>query len=736
VAKPRIAILGGGAGAVTAAFYLSKPGWEQHFESITLYQQGWRLGGKGASGRGSDDRIEEHGLHIWFGFYENAFRMLNRCHLELDHRDQDQPRWPLCFDAIADSFIPCREISVTDYDGCGWKLWVADFFDYDDDDVPWGEGEKDKRLPGERPDDWTVGFYLVRCLELAADLAWSLVRPDQPLRIVAGGASEAAEAMAGLDRVVHALWTSLGGDVQQILSAAADAVDAFVAEGVDQPAFLFLLDLLLRALETVTDYFRTRYDELVRESDVVRRAWYVVDILVAIARGVIEDGVIEADSFAEIDDVDFRDWLLAHGAARDSVDCALVRAVVYDLAFGYENGDPQRPSCGAGTALRGLLRTFFTYRGALMWKMGAGMGDVVFAPLYELLVKRGVSVRFFHQVEAVRAATGGTKEIEEIDINVQADVDHVPPSAYLGGTGTPPTWTGRAVWPASPSKLLKGQDATVPPEVFESWYARGVAKSQPKVLRKGEGTDGFDVVVLGLPIGCLPDVAPDLVQAERWRRAVEKIQTVPTQALQVWLDREAPVLGARSGTVVGGFVEPFDTWADMPHLVSQEKVSGSKTVAYFCNVLPDAPAPDPQQALQWLAERKELVLANAERFLARDIKTLWPKAVDDIGAFKWEFLIAPPGTVGIDRLDHQYFRANVEPSERYVLSVPGSSAVRIPPADTDFANLYAVGDWTACKLDAGCVEAAVISGMLAANAIHEKYGDPNDVEPVIGWDSP
>jgi len=28
------------------------------------FQQGWRLGGKGASGRGIHDRIEEHGVHV------------------------------------------------------------------------------------------------------------------------------------------------------------------------------------------------------------------------------------------------------------------------------------------------------------------------------------------------------------------------------------------------------------------------------------------------------------------------------------------------------------------------------------------------------------------------------------------------------------------------------------------------------------------------------------------------
>src|SRR5919197_3584044 len=176
MALPRIAILGGGVGSVTAAVQLSNEGWQQRFDSITLYQLGWRLGGKGASGRGPGMRIEEHGLHIWFGFYENAFRMLRGCHQELDQRaDAGQPRWPLPFRNMDESFRACTEISLTDYDRCGWKLWNADFFDFDDD-RPWIE--PDPRPPGERPDDWSALYFLGRCLHLAADLAVLLERSE------------------------------------------------------------------------------------------------------------------------------------------------------------------------------------------------------------------------------------------------------------------------------------------------------------------------------------------------------------------------------------------------------------------------------------------------------------------------------------------------------------------------------------------------------------------------------
>ena len=62
----KIAILGGGFGSLCAAFELSDPKATPNYD-ITLYQLGWRLGGKGASGRDQSDhdRIEEHGIHAF-----------------------------------------------------------------------------------------------------------------------------------------------------------------------------------------------------------------------------------------------------------------------------------------------------------------------------------------------------------------------------------------------------------------------------------------------------------------------------------------------------------------------------------------------------------------------------------------------------------------------------------------------------------------------------------------------
>src|SRR4051812_26195236 len=82
----KIVILGGGIASLTTAFQLtSDPDWQQKYD-ITVYQMGWRLGGKGASGRDKDGRIIEHGLHLWFGFYENAFSLMNQVLTEYEER--------------------------------------------------------------------------------------------------------------------------------------------------------------------------------------------------------------------------------------------------------------------------------------------------------------------------------------------------------------------------------------------------------------------------------------------------------------------------------------------------------------------------------------------------------------------------------------------------------------------------------------------------------------------------
>jgi hypothetical protein len=210
----------------------------------------------------------------------------------------------------------------------------------------------------------------------------------------------------------------------------------------------------------------------------------------------------------------------------------------------------------------------------------------------------------------------------------------------------------------------------------------------------------------------VPHVAADLVAAHpAWRRMVDGVATVATRSAQLWLDREEAALGweGPSGVTLSGFGDTFDTWASMSHLLPVEDWPAGdppRSVAYLCGAMADT---DPSSGEAEV--RRALV-----RFLDSEAGVLWPDAVG-AGGFRWELLWDEERRHGPERLDAQYLRANLDPSDRYVQSLPGSGRHRLAPGGTGIDNLAIAGDWTACGLDAGCVEAATRSGVLAARAI-------------------
>ena len=192
---------------------------------------------------------------------------------------------------------------------------------------------------------------------------------------------------------------------------------------------------------------------------------------------------------------------------------------------------------------------------------------------------------------------------------------------------------------------------------------------------------------------------------------VEQVGTVATRAAQVWLTASEADLGwdGPSGVTLSGFGATFDTWASMPHLLPRESWPDDRGS--------EEPRLPVQRAARGRHRRGEGGVAAALRgFLDREVGALWPAARTADG-FRWELLVDPERRSGAERLRAQYVRANVDPSDRYVQSLPGSGRYRIAPGATGFANLAVAGDWTACGLDAGCLEAATRSGVLAARAV-------------------
>jgi uncharacterized protein with NAD-binding domain and iron-sulfur cluster len=710
----KVAVIGGGCASMAAAFELTRPEHQGKYQ-VTVYQLGWRLGGKGASGRGPSDRIEEHGLHLWMGFYENAFRLMRECYAEAgrDPKTCRMADW-------RDAFVPDHFNAMADRSPSGrWLPWKVS--------LPPLPG-----LPGDPPDSmrpWTVADYIARTVTLLRTLLDAVrVQTGES----AGASAESGvpfpttpSAVAeGMSRLLRMGQLATFGGILEGLRIIQVAVAAFPQ---------YPQNALLQLHEAVTNAVHSQLEAFIVRDDEMRRLWEIIDLTLAVIRGTIRfQLVVDPRGFDAINDYDCREWLRLNGASERSVNSAFVRAL-YDLAFAYEDGDVSKPRVAAGVAVRGSLRAFFTYRGAFFWKMQAGMGDVVFAPLWEVLRKRGARFEFFHRLENVRifdAAPGESPYVGELELNVQATIQ--------GGAEYQPLVNVRGLpcWPSEPdwTQLVDGLRLKREGWDFEChWDPRHVGK---KTLRV---TEDFDFVVLGIGVGAVPFVCKELLARDaRWRSMVERVKSVPTQALQLWMNRDMKALGWELEPVnISGFIEPFDTWADMTHLVPEETYPEPvRAVAYFCSVLPDASLEAAARS-SYPKERAAEVKENAVRFLNRDIVHLWPKAVDARG-FRWEVLAdsqVRSGNVAAEgeaRLDGQYWRANVNPSDRYVLALPGSIQYRISPLDPTYDNLTIAGDWTACGFTEGCVEAAVMSGLLAAHAISKSP----PLEQIVGYDHP
>jgi uncharacterized protein with NAD-binding domain and iron-sulfur cluster len=382
------------------------------------------------------------------------------------------------------------------------------------------------------------------------------------------------------------------------------------------------------------------------------------------------------------------------------------------------------------------MRMFFTYRGSLFWRMNAGMGDIVFTPLYEVLKQRGVRFEFFHRLvdtEISPKRAGEVPHVTALHFDVQAKVKRGLAYEPLVSVHDVPSWPSKPLY----QQLLRGKELEEEGRSFEGHWDSGKAAS--KTLKV---TDDFDLVVLGVSVGALPYVASELIEREpRWRAMVDHVKTVPTQAFQIWLRRDMSQLGwMRPPVNLSGFVQPFDTWADMGHLIREEHWTDDvRALAYFCSVLPD-PSLDGSAVTESLYKRqREVVRDNAVRFLDKEIASLWPRSSRKGGGFDWGLLAhdpdgagGPKKSTGKSRFDTQFWSANVNPSDRYVLSLPGSIQYRISPMDIDFDNLTVAGDWTRSGLDSGCIESAVMSGLLAAHALS---GRPA-LEDILGYDHP
>ena len=678
--KEKIAVLGGGVGGCMAAFWLSDPALGGRYD-ITLYQMGWRLGGKGASGRNTDPRLgnrsEEHGLHIWFGFYDNAFRAL-RAAYEVMGENGPFRSWRDAFSGQRDGFVASPLTGA-------WDYWLYTFPSYDT--TPDGE----ELTPGDDhplPDIWD---YFVRAFEWFIANGRDLVAIFDPLG-----------ALGGVVAIVQKLL-----NVIRLLPRDSVIVLDFMEGTIAN----------LRAFRAIV-HGLIDIDDVIPNVDSERERYFrMLDFGLTCFIGAFDDGAFQR-GFDPLDDVEFLPWLRSHGARYDGLDSPPIKAL-YDVAFSYRAGDMRQPDFAAGAALRCILRIYFGYKGAFLYKMNAGMGETVFVPFYEALKKRGVKFEFFHRVESLGLAADNS--IATIRVARQAVLKN---GAYdpLRRVALPGGSVFR-VWPEAPdeSQLASPVPAVGEPTFESAWCQMPVETRELTV-----GND-FDKIVLAIPVAALKHITRELADRDpAWAAMVSGVQTVRTQCVQLWMLPASDQLGwnptqtTAEGVVLDAYANPLNTLLDQSVILGTETWPGPQmpgSLFYFCGPMPDDPNEQPFTDGTYPATQTAAAMTTALDFFRTEIAPLWPDVVTASGALDWARAFDPLDRAGAARADGQYYRANIDPTERYVIGATGATALRLRSGESGFSNLFLAGDWTRNGLNVGAVESAALSGVQAARGI-------------------
>ena len=675
-AAKRIAILGGGIGALSAAFEITNtPGYD-----VTIHTLGWRLGGKCASSRGPDGRIEEHGIHGYLGCYYNAMPMLAAIYAELA-RDPSAP-------------LPTFESAIRGLDNLQMYSW--------NEGVPTqfaGAFPRNALFPDPAQPGTLLGIESLIQRALAWFEALHQAHADHPHagfigHVVAAIAELAATAARGLADVADALLTAIGS----LWHAAKHGIRALIGDDPQKA-----------------------------------QIYTIIDWVLTLFAGVLADDVA-LRGFDRLDDENWSEWLARHGADPETIAAPIALNTV-NLAYQYPDGDTGRPShMAAGAYAHWSLRAV-GYCGHAIYAFSAGTGEVVIAPLYKVLLKRGVKFEFFSKVEALHVnATGDA--IESVEIGLQAtlkpEFERYDPLIHVKDL---------ASWPAAPlydqlaqgNEMKKGHELPSGGYDLESWWTAWPTLTPNKVLTAEKD---FDVLVFALSVGAVPYVCTELLDKSRaWREMVAALPVLQTQAMQVWLSKSYVELGFRplltgdNTALADTYARPLDGYCEMRHLLRYEDWPTANTpqsLWYFCDLMADPEPPPPFTDHGYPDRVRARVRTTMLGFLNKSIGPLMPLAINagtgspgDPKALDYSLLVdtRPVPGEGEARFDSQFMRANIDPTERYVASPPGSTKYRLRPWQSGFSNLVLAGDWTYTGLNVGSVECATMSGRLASHAI-------------------
>ncbi len=701
----KVAILGGGMGGLTTALQLtSQPDWQKRFD-ITVYQLGWRLGGKCASSRGPNARIEEHGIHGFMGSYFNALPMMADVYAELN-RPAGAP-----LATFEEAFL-----------GSGFTM----LWEWDKDRLtPWPTRAPSNSTP---PTDGTSYKGLQTAIvAILNEIGQMLATAKGTPKLVSEG-------------------------ISLVLDKAKRQVETVpLSEGANHP----LVGEIQAARKFVSGVVKTvdvLAPHIADHADDLRRALLTLDFYATLIVGALSDNV-EVEGYDRLDEENWSDWLTRHGCHPATLQSPVVMTTV-NICYQSPNGDTSRAArMGAGCYLNWTLRAC-AYMGDLIWSFAAGTGETVVAPVYEVLKRRGVKFEFFHKVEALRLDPVNRRKVAAIEMTVQATLKD-PEAGYqpLIDVKGLPSWPHRPLY----EQLNEGEYLRATGIDLESYWNGWPNEAfprlkTPRTLRHGVD---YDEIVFAISLGAVRYLCKELMDEDQaWREMVAALPALQTQAMQIWLSKDMYELGwaeplnpAKNELALSGtYFCPPNGNANFPDLLKWEswpKENAPKALWYFCGLMPDYEPPPPFSDTDYPRRQSERVKTQCIQYLQASIGTMLPKAtvranygVGDPMGLDFNLLVDTredgPGALkaeGVQRFDSQFWRANIDPTERYVTSPPGSTACRLEAWGSGFDNLTLAGDWIYTGLNVGSFEGATMSGKLASYALS---GAPA-LDTIIGY---
>ena len=766
--KEKIVILGGGFGSLTAAWALSSAkDWQDKYE-ITVYQQGWRLGGKARTGRDVNNpyRIEERGLHIWFGGYDNSFNMLRSVYEEL-HRAPDGP-----IPTLDDAFLPQDTFDFEEYINGEWLDWCITFppngrkpgdpshfehrtvWDLIVDGLEWlfhhlhganvlhenvstaKTSSSPKTTPPPTPEaenllDKIINF-LRSLLGMENDNSQSSTTTETSVNLEypAGASAEKPHWWEKLvDQIKHTV-------EDEIKSIAGHAESEFLhyalllAKSLDKdpanhdPEHIGWLKWLIQEFR---NWLKKELEQFLDNHTLLRRLWIVGDLGLTCLIGFIDDDLFK-NGFNYLDQWDLQEWLRKHGGTEIMVNSAVIIGL-YMTLFAYQHGhsgdprqgDPGKMNLATGAALISFMWSVLEYKGHFVYRMAAGTGDTIIAPMYQVLERRGVKFKFFHRItdiQAIGTQADGNLEVSEVQIARQVDlkVGKYDPLILVRDL---PCWPSEALY----DQLEQGAELKAKNIDLESyWYPSEWQDVGQLTLKKGKD---FDKVILGISIGALPHIASDLIEKNSdWQTMVKDIQTVQTRSVQLWFTEENEnVCNTDTFPLIVGYQDPLSSWVNYNNLIyweNQPKDLGAKTVYHTSAVYPDPENPPfPPDESNYPVEVTQDIHDSAVDFLTQHSKQIFPNLSQDSGELDWSKLVDPENREGSARFDAQYWLGNLNPTDRYVRAQSGgNSSARLVPYESGYHNLYVVGTWTYnWAWNLGGMEIAAMSGLQVGREI-------------------